>query len=438
MAIKGKAKDKKEVILKVVNKQMTQKEAAYELELSDRQIRRLVKKFKDEGEDGFMHKNTGKSNPRKIDESLIKKIEDDYIIEYYDYNFIQYYEERGYKYGISYQTMFKYFYRDDIVSPLAQHNTIKLYNERLNQAIKENSANDEEIKLYKERKREEKEKHFRKSILHLSFGEEVQMDATFYIWFGEDETALHLAVDRATKKILYGWFSYEETTDSYMILLKNIILNYGIPKRIKTDKRNSFSNNNAKSIKAKMNVTQFKRMCDDLEIELSCSSNPVFKANVERENGTVKGRLKAEFRHNGINDMESANKYLNEVFIPKLNEKFSYEINPHKNMMRKNTYTKEELDILLSIRIERTIDNASSIKYLNKYYQLINYTTSELTYFESGTKCTVVISYNKKLYGIIDGTLYIMVQVDEQQDTRIKASKNGFKPKANHPWLTKK
>lgn len=134
-------------------------------------------------------------------------------------------------------------------------------------AIRDKSITVEQKKLFEQRKQEEFEKHIRKSTLHYSFGQEVQMDAAFWNWFGNEETALHLSVDKATKKVLSGWFDYEETTNAYMIVLMSMIINYGIPEKIKTDKRSSFSINNAKSSKSKLNVTQFGRMCEDLEIK---------------------------------------------------------------------------------------------------------------------------------------------------------------------------
>ena len=76
--------------------------------------------------------------------------------------------------------------------------------------------------------------------------------------------------------------------------------NQSVSKRIKTDKRNSFSINNIKNFKTKLDVTQFGRICEDLEIELKCNSNYLFKPNTERENGTFKRRLKAELRHEGV------------------------------------------------------------------------------------------------------------------------------------------
>ena len=423
-----------EIIKKVVSKELTQKEAALQLGISDRQVRRLIVKYKNIGEEAFVHKSAGKpSHNKKIPDDISTEIVDDYLTDFSDFGFTHFYEEQGYKYGISFSAMVTIFTNEEIISPYAQHRTVKLYNENMKNAIRDNTITKEKKDLFEQRKQEEFEKHIRKSTLHYSFGQEVQMDAAFWIWFGDIETALHLAVDKATKKVLSGWFDYEETTKAYLIVLKIMVVNFGIPKRVKTDKRNSFSINNAKSHKSKLNVTQFGRVCEDLEIDLSCSSNPLFKPNAERENGTFKRRLKAELRHEGITTIEEANKYLNEVFIPKINKRFSYDIDPKKNSMRENTYTDSQLNFIISIRDERTIDNASSIKYLNNYYLPVNQETGEIISFKSGTKCTVVNTYDDKLLGIINEEIYSLLLV-EQPNNKTKASKNGFKPSIDNPW----
>lgn len=428
--------EKKEIIKLVINKELTQLEAAKKLGISDRQVRRIINKYLEIGDDAFMHGNIGNKNAKKIPEHKVSGVINTYLKEYSDYNFTHFYEEQGYKSGISFSTMFNIFFEDDIISPLAQHKTVKLYNENMKKAIRENDITESQRNLFEQRKQEELERHIRKSTLHYSFGQEVQLDAAFWIWFGSDESALHLAVDKATKKVLYGWFEWEETTQAYMTILMGIIVNYGIPKKIKTDKRNSFSVNNAKSSKTKLNLTQFGRICEDLEISLACSSDPLFKPNVERENGTFKRRLKAELRHENITTIEEANKYLNEVFIPKMNKRFSYEINPKKNMMKENPYTNEELNIIISIRTERTIDNASSMKYFNHYYLPIDDETGEVVSFKSGTKCNVINSYDNKLYGIIEDKLFslLLVEQQEKKNTKDSTSKNGYKPDVIHPW----
>lgn len=420
-------------IKRVINKELTQKEAAAILEITDRQVRRLITKYKETEDNAFIHQNSGKtSHNKKISNELANEIIENYLSEFYDYSFTHYFEEHGYKYGISFQSMINIFTNSDIISPYAQRKTVKLYNEKMKNAIRENTITKNQEKLFEERKKEEFEKHIRKSNLHMAFGEEIQMDAAFWLWFGSEETALHLAVDKALNKVLSGYFDYEETTRAYLIVLMNLIINYGIPKRIKTDKRNSFSINSARSSKTKLNVTQFGRICEDLEIELKCNSNPLFKPNAERENGTFKRRLKAELRHEGITNINDANKYLNEVFIPKINKRFSYNFSSKKNVMRKNTYTDKELNFIISIRDERTIDNASSIKYYNNYYMPIDENTGEVVSFKSGTKCTIVNTYDKKLFGIINEQIYMLYLI-EQQNCNIKASKNGYKNE-NTPW----
>lgn len=423
-----------ETIKKVINKELTQKEAASKLEITDRQVRRLIVKYKENGEKAFIHGNRGNQNAKKIPDDITSEIVNDYLTNFSDYGFTHFYEEKGHKYGISFSDMFTIFTDNEIISPFAHHKTIRLYNENMKKAIRENTITEAESKLYEQRKQEEFEKHIRKSSLHYSFGQEVQMDAAFWIWFGDEETALHLSVDKSTGKVLSGWFDYEETTFAYFKVLMLMILDYGLPQLIRTDKRNSFSINNAKSTKSRINLTQFGRICEDLEIALKCNSNPLFKPNAERENGTFKRRLKAELRHEGITSIDEANQYLNDVFIPKINTRFSSNINPKKNVMRPNAYTQGELNIIISIREERTIDNASSIKYLNNYYLPIDQKTEEVVFFKSRTKCTVVNTYDKQLLGIIDEKIYNLKLVEQRKSSYTKASKNGFKPSPDNPW----
>lgn len=426
------------VIQKVINGSITQKEASIELKVTDRHIRRLILKFKKEGKDGFVHKSRGKGSNKKTSKDVKEKLINTYLKEYSDFNFTHFYEESGKSVGPSYTTICRIFREEDIISPEAQHKTVRLYNENMKNAIKKEEITEGKMKLYEQRLEEEKERHIRRSCNHYNFGQDIQMDATFWFWFGEIESALHLSVDKATKKVLYGWFDYHETTRSYFILLMNIILRYGIPKGIKTDKRGTFSINNAKLSKSKLNTTQFGRICRDLNIHLTCSSNPLFKPNVERENRTFKGRLKVELRHAGITTIDEANTYLNDIFIPKMNEKFSYDISPNKNDMRKNTYTQDELNIIISERYTRKIDNASSVKYQNIYYLPINNETGEVVSYPHKTECIVVLSYNQTLWGIIEEHLYYLLEIEKPEIkepiTKSKTPYKGHKPSKEHPW----
>ena len=320
---------KHDIIEKVVLGNITRKEAQYELNLSRQQIYRLINIFNTEGKSGFCHKNRGKNNITKKERNLIEELKQLYFNEYYDYNFIAFYDElnenkkyKG-KYDISYSSLYREFLNDDIISPLAHKGTIKLYKEKMNNSIKSTVENipEEKIELFESRQISFEKAHTRRASNLFVFGQEVQMDACEKIWFGDAVSYLHLSVDKGTKKVLSGWFEYEEITRGYFVLLFNMIINYGIPKRIKTDNRNSFSNRENKT-----DTTHFGVICNTLDIELVTTSVSTAKANVERENRTFKNRLIAELRHEGITEIDKANKYLNEVFIPKMNKKFSYEV----------------------------------------------------------------------------------------------------------------
>lgn len=433
-------------IKKILGGECTKKEAVESLGITIRQINRLILKYKNEGNMGFIHKNKGRQSKKKISEDIKEEIVNLYIAEYFDYNFTHFYEEIKEKYHISYRAVDYILNEADIISPEAQHKTVTLYNANMKKAIREKEATNEQIAIYKKRQEAEKQKHIRHSSLLYNYGQEVQMDAAFAMWYGNKARALHLAVDKATKKVLYGWFDVQETTRAYFIMLMNIVLKCGIPKKIKTDKRGTFSINNVKT-KSTLNTTQFGRICEELEIHLSSSSNPLFKPNVERENKTFKGRLIAELRHENITGDEEANKYLNDVFIPKMNSKFAYEINSEKNDMRDNNYSLEELNIIISEQYIRKVDNSSAIKYKGNYYVPLDIETGEIISFSRKTSCTLIVAYDYTYWCNIEDKLYILSEIKApekktyQRTTKaieeINRSK-AHKPAPNHPWRNHK
>ena len=110
-----KEQKKYETIEKVVNNEITKKEAKGILNLSGKQINRLINVFNTEGKEGFIHKNRGKTNVNKKDLNIIKEIEELYLTEYFDYNFEAFYEVIEEEYNISYSTMYRAFLEDDII-----------------------------------------------------------------------------------------------------------------------------------------------------------------------------------------------------------------------------------------------------------------------------------------------------------------------------------
>ena len=445
--LNDKEQNKYDIIKKVVDGTMTRKEAMFELNLSRQQVYRLVNLYKSKGKEGFINGNRGKSNPNKKDDELIQTLIDLYLEKHYYFNFQHFYEEHVLgKYDISYDVMLKRFTEDDVISPLAHKKTIKLYKDKMNEVIKENETNDneEKIELFKSRIIEAEKAHPRRPNNLYVFGQEIQMDACQKLWFGNIPSFLHLAVDKATKKVLFGWFEYEEITRGYFVVLFNMIINYGIPAKIKADNRSSFSANNAKQKDKKLFMTQFGKVCERLNIVLETTSIATAKANVERENKTFKDRLITELRYMNITDIDEANKYLNETFIPKMNKRFSYSIDEKTSLMRENTYTEEELKLIISERKDKIIDNASCISYNSKYYIPINLATGETVNFQKGTKCILIIDYDGEYIGEIEDHYYKMLELDDRNsvmkkeseitDSKLEKEHHKYIPPKNHPW----
>ena len=431
------------IIEKLVKGVITRKEATCELNLSLRQIDRLKRIYLTIGEEGFIHKGRGKTPYNKKIYLIIEELKKLYLEEYYDYNFEAFYDEikenKKYKdkYDLSYSALYKGFLSDDIISPIAHKGTIKLYNEKMNKAINgKEKISEEKKELFESRQIAFEKARIRRASNLYAFGQEVQIDASQKLWFGGIVSYLHLAVDKGTKKVLFGWFEYEEITRAYFILLFHIIMNYGIPKRIKADNRTTFSKQ-----ENKVDTTQFGRICIELGIELITTSVAVAKAHVERENGTFKNRLIAELRHKGITDIDSANQYLNEVFIPKMNKKFSYEIDPKTSQMKTNNYSEQELSLIISERFTRVIDNASSIKYEGKYYIPVNPDTGEVVCFMKKTECKFIITYNAEYWCEIENNYYKLIEVENRDVTmkrestsKVQVEKLKYIPPKNHPW----
>ena len=437
---------KYETIDKVIKGKMTRKEASVELDLTLKQIDRLKKIYITDGEKGFIHGNRGKANTNKKDDTLINVLEELYLKDFYDFNFEQFYEKIFGKYDISYDAMLKRFTKDGILSPLAHNKTLKEYKEAMKEVIanKDDFIQQEKIELYKSRIIAFEKAHTRRASNLYVFGQEVQMDACEKFWFGDVVSYLHLAVDKATKKVLFGWFEFEEITRGYYVLLFHIIINYGIPAKIKADNRSTFSANNAKLKEQKNFLTQFGKTCERLNITLETTSIATAKAHVERENGTFKNRLIAELRYEGITTIDKANDYLNNIFIPNMNKKFSYVIDVKTSLMRENDYTEEELKLIISERKDKVIDNASCVSNNYKYYIPVSPETGEVICFSKGTKCTLIINYDGDYCAEIENHYYQLTELEnrdyvmkKESETNIQTTKkehHKYIPPKNHPW----
>ena len=110
--------------------------------------------------------------------------------------------------------------------------------------------------------------------------------------------------------------------------------------------------------------------------------------------------------------------------------------------MRRNTYTEEELKLIISERKDKVIDNASCIRYDKKYYIPTDIETGKVVNFGKGTKCLLIIDYDGEYMAEIENKYYKMQKLEDRDSIMVKESeiisqkKEHHKhiPPKNHPW----
>lgn len=364
---------KYDVIKELVDHNGNKNRASKKLNLSIRQINRLIKIYKEKGKAGFVHGNRSKLPAITIDKSISEDIVLLYKHKYQDFNFRHFFEYLNEEENIhvSYKYVYNILTKNNIISPKARKRTKKKFTRlQLEKEKKLNNKTEEEIEIIVNHEMSLENSHPRGEKPKY-FGEIIEEDGSIHLWFGEKKTCLHLAIDKATSTIVGAYFDYQETLNGYYHILYQILSDYGIPYKFFTDNRTVFdymSLNPDKRTSDKDVLTQYGYACKQLGIDLKTTSISQAKGLIERTNGTFQGRLVNELKLNGIITIEDANKYLLEVFVPKFNNKFAMDYNKFPSVFEASP-NEDYINYTLAILTPRKIDNGNSIKYKNKYYQ---------------------------------------------------------------------
>lgn len=367
-----------------------------------------------------------------------------YINKYYDFNFKHFHEYllEVENIKVSYNFVYETLMKKGITSPRIRKATKrKLTKEKLNkEKMLENKTEQEieiivnnEIALEDSHPRGEKPKYF---------GELTEMDGSMHPWFGDKKSCLHLAADKTTNTIVGGFFDWQETLNGYYNVFHQILTNYGIPNKFKTDNRTVFNymrTNEDKRTSDKDVLTQFGYACKQLGVDLETTSVSQAKGLIERDNGTFQDRLVSELRLNNITTIEEANKYLIEVFIPKFNKKFALDYKKFESVYETSP-TEEQINYTLAVLTPRKIDNGNSIKYKNEYYQ--PYENNQLKCFKSKTECLVIKAFNGELLVTIGEKIYELRKLGTHKKyskefdivPEVKKEPKKYIPPMNHPW----
>jgi len=326
-----------QTIEKIDTRRMKQKEAGKVLGLSCRQVRRLLKIYRQQGPKGLVSKKRNITSNNKICEEIKQNVLAITKERYIDFGptFLREKLLENHNYDISKETLRKWLIADGIRLQKS-HGKIRVHQMRERRSC---------------------------------FGELIQIDGSPHDWFEgrRDKCCLLVFIDDATSKIVHLRFEETETTEGYLKAMRDYVKQYGLPISLYSDKHSIFRVNMPETTHE--GETQFKRAMGDLGIEIIYANSAEAKGRVERVNQTLQDRLVKELRLAGINDIETGNRFL-PSFIEKHNIKFAVEPKSKNDAHRPLNLCDEELDLIFSIQDTRTTSKNFELSYYNTVYQI--------------------------------------------------------------------
>ena len=430
---------KYKIIKKLVETNGNKKRAAIQLNRSIRQVDRMIAGYKAKGKEFFIHGNRGRKPAHALTDEEKNEIEQLYQNKYFDCTYTAFAEFLAERENINISIdEVRVLLRDRyIFSPRTHKSTRKRIRKQL--ALEQKVAKTKsEQAIIQEKIVAVEDAHPRQPRCQY-FGEELQMDACIHLWFGDKKTALHAVLDDATGNVLGLYFDEQETLNGYYNITYQFLTKYGIPYKIKTDKRTVFEyKKKASSLVEEDTFTQYAYACKQLGIQIETSSIPEFKPRIERLFQTLQQRLPQELRLAQINTIQEANQFLTK-FIDRYNKKFALCINNSKSVFEKQP-ERPKINLILAILTSRVVDKGHAIKFKNKYYRFTNQHGYPI-YFNKGTKCMVIQSFDNQMYATVDNSVFSLEEIPEVQSKsenfdeieEIKERKV-YIPRMIHPW----
>jgi transposase len=389
-------------IYQALDKKITQVEAAEVIGLSDRQVRRLIRRIRQEGEGGICHRSRGKTSnrclPKKVKEKALRLFRE----KYKDFNLAHATEKLREVHGVR-----------------LSDETLRLW---LNKADVP----------YKKRK---SKKHRQWRERKANFGEMVQIDGSHHDWLeGRGPKCVFMGyIDDATGTVFGRFYDYEGVVPA-MDSMKRYIRLYGSPQSVYLDKHTTYKSWAEPTIEEQLNdqrpMSSFEKSLAELAIDVIHANSPQAKGRVERLFNTLQDRLVKEMRLAGIKSVDEANEFL-KIYLPKHNRKFKKKAASAANLHRP-AHPSHELDRILCIREERTVRNDFTIAYDCKLYQIQQPTRARKVTVEERLDGTVHISYQGQelRYRVINPK-----PVKDQSKVRLPIlRKTECVPAATHPW----
>jgi len=292
-------RDRLVVLKKARKKLITQRQAAAELQVTERQVRRLLVRLKEIGDRAVVHGLRERPSNRRLSE-----------------------EKREKALRILSQEVYRGFGPTLASEYLAKKHKIAIGREALRQLMMQAG-------LWRRRKQTVEEIHEWRPR-RSSRGELIQGDTSEHDWLegrGEKLYLIHM-IDDATSELM-ARFVPSDSTEQNLRLLWSYLERNGRPVAFYTDKASLFQNTPKVKLheldvprdkRDPLPPTQIGRALQELGVAWIAAHSPQAKGRVERSFGTAQDRLVKGLRVAGARTIEDANRYLQTEFLPWWNQ----------------------------------------------------------------------------------------------------------------------
>ncbi len=281
-----------ELFARARDKQLSLVKVAQLLALSYRQCKRIWQRFKQTGDAGLVHRLRGRPSSRRIADTKRRAILDLYEAHY-----------RGFGPTLA-------------AEKLAERDGQPLDHETLRRWLMAEGRWSRQRKRTRHRQRRERKPHC---------GELVQIDGSEHDWFeGRGPRAvLMVLIDDATNRTYARFYEAEDTRAAFDVFGRYYD-RYGLPQALYADLDSIYRvNAPVPATTTEPPLTQFGRAMKQLGVRIVPAFSPQAKGRVERRHGVFQDRLVKELRLAGIDREAEANRYLEDTFLPGLNQRFT-------------------------------------------------------------------------------------------------------------------
>lgn len=328
--------DRLGVVQAVCARRLRQCEAAQQLGLSVRQVKRLCRRHREQGAAGLVSRHRGKRPNNAIADSVRDEVLALLRARYPDFGPTLAHEKltETHGYTFSVETVRQWMQAHGLWTAKARRKT-RIHPSRPRRPCR---------------------------------GELVQIDGSPHDWLegrGPYCTLL-VFIDDATSELLALRFFPAETTEAYMTLLAEYLQQHGRPVAFYSDRHSIFRVNHPEH---EGELTQFSRALKTLDIEPIHANTPQAKGRVERANQTLQDRLVKELRLQGIHDMDAANAFL-PTFMAAYNQRFARTAQSAIDAHRPVLHDARELELILCLQHTRKLSRNLSFRFRNREYQI--------------------------------------------------------------------